>query len=205
MIRVITIDREYGSGAGEIAEKLARRLGWELWDHKMTEEIARRLDCDCRTVEEHSERRDPLHYRLFKAFLRGSFEGALNAPRLGLVDAECIRQAATQVVETAAKAGNAVIVGRGSAYYLRDRPDVLHLFIYGPVEDKVRRLQAEGTSGKEAAELVESVDHGRAEYIRNYFHVEWPCRELYDLMINSKIGTERVVRMILESIGIFER
>ncbi len=205
MIRVITIDREYGSGASEVAEKVARRLGWELWDYKMTEEIARRLDCDCRAVEEHSERRDPLYYRLFKAFLRGSFEGALNAPRLGLVDAECIRQAATQVVATAAKAGNAVIVGRGSAYYLQDRPDVLHVFLYGPVEDKVRRLQAQGTSEQEARDLVESVDNDRAEYIRNYFHVEWPCRQIYDLMINSKIGTERVVRMILASVGVFER
>ena len=73
MIRVITIEREYGSGAAAIAKRLAQWLGWQLWDEKLTEEIARQLDCDKRTVEEHAERKDPMYYRLFKAFLRGSF------------------------------------------------------------------------------------------------------------------------------------
>ena len=109
MIRVITIEREFGSGAADIARKLAERLRWQLWDQKLTEEIARRLDCDCQAVEELAERKDPLYYRLFRAFLRGSFEGTLNAPRLGMVDADCIRQVADQVVTMAAKTGNSVV------------------------------------------------------------------------------------------------
>ena len=56
-IRVITLEREYGSGGGEIAERVATRLGWKLWDQLLTEEIARRLDCDCRAVEDHEERK----------------------------------------------------------------------------------------------------------------------------------------------------
>ena len=63
MIRVITIEREYGSGAADIARKLADRLGWELWDQKLTDEIARRMECSSRAVEEHGERIDPLYYR----------------------------------------------------------------------------------------------------------------------------------------------
>ena len=146
MIRLITIDREYGSGAADIAKKLAGRLGWQLWDQLMTDEIARRLECDSREVEEHGERRDALHYRLFKAFLRGSFEGTLSAPRLKMVDADCIREAAEHAVAHAAKSGNSVIVGRGSAYYLHDRPDAFHVFIYAPLEAKVQRLRAQGMS-----------------------------------------------------------
>ena len=102
------------------------------------------MDCDSRAVEEHEERRDPLHYRLFKAFMRGSFEGSLNAPRLKMVDADCIREVAERVVTAAAKAGNSVIVGRGSAYYLHDRPDAFHVFVYAPFEAKVQRLRAAG-------------------------------------------------------------
>jgi hypothetical protein len=64
----------------------------------LTDEIARLMDCPSRTVEEHEERRDPLHYRLFKAFMRGSFEGSLNAPRMKIVDAECIREVTERVV-----------------------------------------------------------------------------------------------------------
>ena len=101
------------------------------------------MDCSSRTVEEREERRDPLHYRLFKAFMRGSFEGTLNAPRVKMVDADCIREAQRKV-SSAAKEGNAVIVGRGSAYYLHGRPDALHVFVYAPLEEKVRRLRKDG-------------------------------------------------------------
>ena len=59
MINVITIDREYGSGAADIAEKLAQRLGWKLWDQLLTNEIARLMECDCRVVEEREEKRNP--------------------------------------------------------------------------------------------------------------------------------------------------
>src|SRR6202162_896659 len=120
MFNVLTIEREYGSGANVIAQKLSERLGWKLWDQSLTTEIADRLECPKLYVEKHEEHRDPLHYRLFKAFLRGSFEGSLNATRLKLADAETIRQVAEKLVLQAAREGRCVIVGRGSAYYLRD-------------------------------------------------------------------------------------
>ena len=205
MIRVITIEREFGSGAADIARKLAERLRWQLWDQKLTEEIARRLDCDCRAVEELAERKDPLYYRLFKAFLRGSFEGTLNAPRLGMVDADCIRQVADQVVTTAAKTGNSVIVGRGSAYFLRDRADAFHVFVYAPFEAKVWRLRAEGRSEKEAIELAGTVDRDRAAYIKQYFDIEWPARHFFHLMVNSAIGDEVVVETIVDSVAQFDK
>src|SRR4051812_8277522 len=114
MIRVLTIEREYGSGASDIAKKVAEKLSWKLWDQALTDEIARQMDCPSRTVEQHEERRDSLSYRLFKAFMRGSFEGSLNAPRLKMVDADCIRALTESLVTEAAKEGSSVIVGRGS-------------------------------------------------------------------------------------------
>jgi cytidylate kinase len=105
----------------------------------------------------------------------------------------------------AAKAGNAVIVGRGSAYFLRDRADAFHVFIYAPFEAKVRRLRAEGWSEKEAIELVENVDRDRAAYIKQYFDIDWPARHFFQLMINSAIGEQVVVRTILDSVARYER
>jgi cytidylate kinase len=201
MIRLVTIEREYGSGGAEIAQKLALRLGWKLWDQALTDEIARLMDCPSRTVEEHEERRDSLQYRLFKSFMRGSFEGSLNAPRMKMVDADCIRQVSQRVVLTAAAQGNAIIVGRGSAYYLHDRTDALHVFIYAPIEEKVRRLEARGKSESEAIELAENVDRERSEYIRKYFDVEWPARHFFHLMVNSTLGDEMVVDTIVQSVS----
>jgi cytidylate kinase len=204
MIKIVTIEREYGSGGGEIAQLLATRLGWKLWDQLLTEEIARLARCSKAIVEVREERTDPLYYRLFKSFLRGSYEGSLNAHKLNLVDSESILKLTERVVQHAAKTGNAVIVGRGSQHFLRDRPDTLRVFLYAPKEAKVRRLLARGKSQNEADELVESVDQERAAFIQKYFGVEWPNRSLYHALINTAVGDETVVHMILEFMKAFD-
>src|SRR5215510_10347003 len=88
MLNIITIEREYGCDGGDIAQLVANRLGWKLWDQRLTEEIARLANCPKAVVEAREERNDPLYYRLFKSFLRGSYEGSINAPKLHLVDSE---------------------------------------------------------------------------------------------------------------------
>jgi cytidylate kinase len=198
MIRIVTVEREYGCGGGEIAEQLAKNLGWKLWDQCLTEEIARLANCPKAVVERREERNDPLYYRLFKSFLRGSYEGSINAHKLKLVDSEGILKFTQDVVQHAASAGNCVIVGRGSQLFLKDRQDTLRVFLYAPREDKVRRLLARGKSEQEAHELVDTVDSERADFIAKYFKVEWPNRSIYHTMINTAIGDENVVQMIAD-------
>jgi cytidylate kinase len=200
MKRIITIEREFGSGGGVIAAALAARLGWTLWDQLLTDEIARRMDCDPRTIEAREERPDPTYYRLFKAFMRGSFEGSVNAPRLKMVDTDRVRELVRAIQLEAAEAGNCVIVGRGSAYYLGDRRDAFHVFIYAPFENKVRRLRSIGKTEQEANELAETVDRDRAAFIRRYFDLEWPAIHRFHLMINSSIGDTLVVDTILDAV-----
>jgi cytidylate kinase len=197
MTKLLTIEREYGSGAGAIAQRVAERLGWELWDQRLTDEIARRMECDRRHVEHQEERNDPLHYRLFKAFLRGSYEGSLNAPRLRLADADGIRQMTEKVIKEVAARGNAVIVGRGSAYYLCHRADAFHVFIYAPFGEKVRRLQHEGKSESEATELAQNVDQDRTAFIKQRFGIDWPARQYFHLMVNSTVGDDSAAEMIV--------
>ena len=205
MIKIVTIEREYGSGGGEIAQLLATQLGWKLWDQLLTQEIARLANCPKAVVEVREERTDPLYYRLFKSFLRGSYEGSLNAHKLNLVDGESILKITEKVVQHhAAKAGNAIIVGRGSQHFLRNRTDTLRVFLYAPRENKVRRLLARGKSEKEARQLVDTVDRERADFIQKYFHVEWPDRAIYHTMINTAIGDEAVVHTILDFMKIVD-
>jgi cytidylate kinase len=198
MIKIITIEREYGSGGGEIAQLLAKQLGWKLWDQLLTEEIARLAECPKAVVAVREERTDPLYYRLFKSFLRGSYEGSINAHKLKMVDSESILKITERVVQHAAKTGNSVIVGRGSQQFLKNRQDTLRVFLYAPREDKVRRLLARGKSEKEAEQLVDTVDRERVDFIQKYFRVEWPDRPIYHTMINTAIGDEAVVHMILD-------
>lgn len=202
-VRVITLEREYGSGGGLIAEMLAARLDWKLWDQLLTEEIARRMDCDCRAVEKHEEKRDTVYYRLLKSFMRGSFEGSLNASRLKIVDTECVREVVQELLPEIAKDGNCVIVGRGSAYYLGNNPGAFHVFIYAPFRERVRRLKSTGKTEKEAIELAETVDRDRAAFIKRYFNVEWPGRHRFHLMVNSALGNELAVETILGAVEHF--
>ena len=200
MLKIVTVEREYGCGGSEIAQRLAERLGWKLWDQLLTEEIAHLANCSKAVVEEREERTDPLYYRLLKSFMRGSYEGSLNAPKLNLVDSENILKMTQRVVLHAAGKGDCVIVGRGSQLFLKDRPDTFRVFLYAPREDKVRRLLARGKSEREAQELVDTVDHERAGFIEKYFHVEWPDRAVYHVMINTAAGDEAVVHTIVNSL-----
>jgi cytidylate kinase len=204
MIKIVTIEREYGSGGGEIAQLLSTRLAWRLWDQLLTEEIARLANCPKAVVQVREERTDPLYYRLFKSFLRGSYEGSLNAHKLNVVDSESILKVTERVVQHAAKTGNSVIVGRGSQHFLRTRPDTLRVFLYAPREDKIRRLLARGKSQNEAQQLVDTVDRERADFIQKYFHVEWPDRAIYHTMINTAVGDQTVVQMILDLMKVLD-
>lgn len=205
MIKILTVDREYGSGAADIAQQLAEKLGWKLWDQTLTNEIARHMQCESSHVEQHEERRDPLYYRLLKSFMRGSFEGSLIAPQLKVADAEGIRKVSEQLVRKAAAEGNCVIVGRGSAYYLRDRPDAFHIFVYAPFEEKVQRLQAAGKTEEDAVHLVETVDSDRKDFIKQHFGVEFPNRKFFHIMVNSTMGEEAVVQMILNGVAAIQK
>jgi cytidylate kinase len=204
VIKIITIEREYGCGGGEIARLVAKHLGWKVWDQLLTEEIARLANCSKAAVEVREERTDPLYYRLFKSFLRGSYEGSINAPKLNLVDSETILRITRRVVEHAAERGNCVIVGRGSQQFLKNRPDTMRVFLYAPREDKVRRLLARGKSGQEAEQLVDTVDRERADFIQKYFNVEWPDRSIYHGMMNTAIGDEAVLQIILTVLNLYQ-
>jgi cytidylate kinase len=203
--RIITIEREFGSGAGDIARELASRLGWKLWDHALTEEIAKLAQVDCSAVERREERVDSTFYRLAKVFWRGSYERSMPVTRPEIVDADCLVRMGQQVVEKAAAAGSCVIVGRGAPYFLRERPDAFHVFLYAPRAEKLRRLRLIGKSKKEAEELIDTVDRDRITFVRHYFDADWPTRCLYHLMLNTTIGDENVISTILSTMHTLER
>lgn len=199
MINVISIEREYGSGACGIACQLAKRLGFRVWDQLLTEEIARRLRCDVHAVEQREERLDPTYYRLAKTFMRGSFEDRTGT-RFETLDAEGLLHLFDKVITEIADKGKCIIVGRGAPWFLRDRGDTCHVFLYASFEEKMRRVQAFGKSRREAEELINRVDADRAAYVKKYHNKCWPLRELYHLMVNTKIGDEAVVELILRQV-----
>jgi cytidylate kinase len=205
MIRIITIEREYGCGAANIAGTIADRLGWKLWDQEITAEIARRLKCKHEMVADREERCDSMFYRLIKAFMRGSFEARIDTAGLEVLDAEHLAVLFEKVVAEVGERGNCVIVGRGAPWFLRHRDDAFHAFLYAPYEEKMRRTMAQGESERDAANLLESVDRERAAFVRKYYGKEWPDRSLYNLMINTKVGDEAVIATLLNVVELLDQ
>jgi len=203
MFRVLTIEREYGCGGGPIAAELARQLGWKLWDHLLTEEIARIANVHPSAVSRCDERMDSTLYRLAKTFWRGSYE---RSSPLGsqVFDTDRMMAMMQEIMNKIGREGNAVIVGRGCPFFLREHPEAFHVFLYAPRAEKIRRIMADGHPREEAEELVDSVDRERIAYIKHYFNADWPTRSLYHLMLNTAVGNEPVVRTILNTMRLLE-
>lgn len=205
MIRAITIEREFGCGGSEIARTVADRLGWGLWDERLTQEIARLTESTPEAVERREWRSDPVVYRIFKAFLRGAFEGALPPTnRLHLLDARRIAAVSETAVNTAYSSAPSVIVGRGAQYFLRNRSDVFHVFLYAPRDSKIRRLISRGATQDQAIEQVDTTDHARAAFVRQYFGLKWPEPHLYHAMFNTEMDEPSTSSMLLECVKQFE-
>jgi len=206
MIQAITVEREFGCGGSEIASLLAQRLGWNLWDERLTQEIARLTKSSPEVVEKMEWRKDPVVYRVFLSFLRGAFEGGLPPTnRLALLDARRIAAVSEAAVNQALSTGPCVIVGRGSQYFLRDRNDVFRTFLYASREYKIHRLVCAGTPERDAIEQVDTIDRDRAAFVQTYLGLKWPERHLYHVMFNTEIGERRTAALLFECIQQFER
>lgn len=205
MIRAITIEREFGCGASEIARSVARRLGWSLWDERLTQEIARLTKSTPQAVEQREWRADPVVYKVFKDFLRGAFEGGLPpTARLSLLDARRIADVSEIAVKTAFSSGPAVIVGRGAQHFLHDRSDVFHVFLYASRDRKIRRVIARGVTENNAIEQVDTTDKARAAFVRQYFRRNWPDPHLYHAMFNTDMGESCAAEMLLLCVKQFD-
>ncbi|HEX4168733.1 MAG TPA: cytidylate kinase-like family protein [Bryobacteraceae bacterium] len=205
MVHAVTIEREFGCGASEIATLVASRLGWSLWDERLTQEIARLTESTPQAVEQREWRTDPLVYRLFKDFLRGAFEGGLPpANRLALLDARRIADVSRIAVETALSGGRSVIVGRGSQHFLHNRKDVFRVFLYAPRDYKIRKLISGGAPQDQAIEQIDTTDQARAAFVRQYLGLKWPERHLYHAMFNTEMGHSCTAAMLVACVQQFE-
>lgn len=187
-VRAITISREYGSGGGEIAARLANRLGWQLIDHHIVVEIAKLLG---ETVEETQARDE--HAPGLVAVLADSLRWATPVPgwmptRSTEEEQRRYREALNQVVNQAVEIGQVVIVGRGAQTLLADRRDVLHARVVAPIERRVAYVAVrENLDPFAARERIMQKDADRSHYLQSVEHREPRDPLLYDVTINTGV------------------
>ncbi len=201
MTKIITIAREHGSGGQEIARGVAEMLGWRLVDREVIAEVAKRADVRPEEAAAYDERINPWVVRLAKGLWSGSPDSFAAPPRGAVFDADMTAELTRRVVLEVAFEGSCVILGRGAQCILRDRPDALHVFVYAPRADRLRRLAPRHGGEQGAAIEMERVDRARAAYVQHYYDCDRTDRELYDLMVSTRVGIEAATRMILCAAG----
>jgi cytidylate kinase len=200
-VRVITISREYGSGGAVIGQELANRLGWNLLDRELILELARRAHVQPSEVSQMDEQASSFIERVLKAFwLSNTYIWSGPAP--DVVDSDYLAGLCAIVIREAAKLGQCVIVGRGAQCVLQECEDAFHVFVYGSRQEKLKRIQSRYSTHTECEAALDEFDRTRAAYVRRYYKCDWAHRCLYDLMINSDVGIDRSVAVILCAAGL---
>ncbi len=205
MIRIITISRQFGSGGGEIADRLAARLGWRLLDQSAVHEIAARARVAPEVAAQYDERVDPWFHRMAKALWQGGYEGTASTIEAMPVDSEAVAALSSAVLLEAASIGDAVFVGRGAQCLLARREDAFHVSIYAPRKLRLANLRGRLPGEMNLEALLEERDRQRAAYVQRYFNRDWTDRRLYHLMVCSSIGIDRTIDTILCAAGLRAR
>jgi cytidylate kinase len=197
-IRVITVEREYGSRGGEFAHDLAAHLGWRLLDAELIAGVARMAGVDQELAARLDERLDPWYYRYGKVFWHDSVYSATQITDDQIFDSERMLTLIRQEILDAAQQGNCVLVGRGSACALAGHPGCLHLFVYATAKAKREWfVHAFPQHAAHADQYLAASDKRRAAVIRKYYQQEWCSRSLYHMLLNSSMGSDAMIAAVL--------
>ncbi len=203
---VITLSRQYGSGGDEIAQRLCQHGGCRLFDKHMLIQAALEAGLSEQEVFDYSEQNykvknlfERLFGRLEPIAQMSVWEESADGVRIVAVrdlDEEDALALVRRAVEAAHQNGNFIIMGRGGQVILRDYPDVLHVRIEAPLEERISRVRARlrdqgftySTLVEErraAQDLIAANDMASADYLKRIYNVDWADPQLYHLTINT--------------------
>jgi len=194
---VITISRESASEGKEIARHLSEKLNYKILNKAVMLELAARLEAD---AQAHGSNGDADIIEGLLEWIRAPEVQKEKSPLspLALENSLTIRQV-RDLLLTAYKHGNMIIIGRGSQVVLANKPDVLHVRIIAPVEKRAAlRAAREGLSLKEAQKKLAEADKAHVDFVKNFFDVDNRDPLLYDLVINTdKLTVEAAADLIM--------
>ncbi len=193
--RIITIARQFGSGGREIGEELAKALGVKCYDKELISLAAKESGVDPEVFNNVDEKAtNSLLYSLSLGLY--SFGSNFTADRLPVNDKLYLLQ--HKIIKQIAAEGACVIVGRCADYVLRDKKNIVKLFICADMDYRIdRAVKIKGVNKGKAAQVVSKTDKSRANYYNFYSGMKWGSPENYDLSVNrTKLSTEQVVGVI---------
>ena len=189
--RIITISREFGSGGRFIGEEVAKKLGITYYDKNIISEIAEKSGLSPEYIQESAELSPK----------KGLFAYALAGRDItGKSVEDMVYEAQRKVILELAEIESCVIIGRNADFILKDRNDVLNVFIYGDMPEKIQRIMGlYNVEEKEAVKMIADIDKRRMTNYNFYTDQKWGKASNYTLCLNSsQLGYDRCEAIIME-------
>ncbi len=189
---IISIGRQHGSGGREIARLLAQELGIKCYDKEIVDEAAKHSDFSRDLINAYDEKR-------MSAFMLHAGGYGLNENfRLNMQ----VVSAQFDAIREIASKGDCIFVGRCADYILRDRSDLVSVFILGDMDERLKCLERrQGLDEAAARKKIKEVDKDRSSFYKYYSDQVWGDAQNYDLCINSsRLGVEGTVKVIMDYI-----
>ena len=189
---IISIGRQHGSGGREIARLLARELGIKCYDKEIVDEAAKHSDFSRDLINAYDEKR-------MSAFMLHAGGYGLNENfRLNMQ----VVSAQFDAIREIASKGDCIFVGRCADYILRERSDLVSVFILGDMDERLKCLERrQGLDEAAARKKIKEVDKDRSSFYKYYSDQVWGDAQNYDLCINSsRLGVEGTVKVIMDYI-----
>ena len=189
---IISIGRQHGSGGREIARLLARELRIKCYDKEIVDEAAKHSDFSRDLINAYDEKR-------MNAFMLHAGGYGLNENfRLNMQ----VVSAQFDAIREIASNGDCIFVGRCADYILRERSDLVSVFILGDMDERLKCLaRRQGLDEAAARKKIKEVDKDRSSFYKYYSDQVWGEAQNYDLCINSsRLGVEGTVKVIMDYI-----
>ena len=199
MKTIITIGRQFGSGGKEVGSRVARELGIPCYDKELMKEAAKQSGLSEKILESFDERPKSLLYSI----AMDSYIFSLPGTGAGDSLEQQVYLATFDTIRNLADKGPCVIIGRCADYALAENPNLLRLFIYAPLKDRIERVAArQNLSPEKARTLIHKTDRRRASYYEYYTSHGWGEVESYDFCLNPSSlglgGTVELIRSMVE-------
>ena len=200
--RIITISREFGSGGRTIGRRVAEELSIPFYDKELVEQIALESGFAPKFVEENGEHSPGLS-RLSYAFAPQGVPGVMN----GLSTADFLWNIQCGVILQLAEKGPCVIVGRNADYILKDRTDVMDVYIHAETPFKAERIvRLYGESDKTPEQRLAEKDKRRRVNYQHYTGRTWGAAQNYEMCLcSSMLGIDQCVKIIVEAVKISQQ
>ena len=205
MNTVITIGRQFGSGGREIGEKVAEYFGIKYYDKDLLTRAAKESGFCEEMIKNHDEK--PTNSFLYNLVMDTYSFGYNSSSFVDMPISHKVFLAQFDTIKKIADEGPCVIVGRCADYALADRKNVLHLFIYGDEETKIKFVMNKyNLTESKARDMIIKKDKQRQSYYNYYSSKKWGRADSYDLCINSGVlGLDGTVKLITQYVEDFEK